>query len=47
MVNVLGPELEWGFRGMFYNNDTLVAEFISPKKCTLLVVSWVILSQKV
>ena len=25
----------------------LVAEFISPKMCTLLVLSWVILSQKV
>ena len=25
----------------------LVAEFISPKKCTLLVLKWVVLSQKV
>ena len=25
----------------------LVAEFISPKKCTLFVLEWVILSQKV
>ena len=32
-----------GFRGKGF----LVAEFIGPKKCTLVVVWWVILSQKV